>query len=71
MSDRNCVTEEPLEASLQSIAETIWNVAHDRQGDNLALLSLLRMLESLHQEIRDSLFQASLPDNRQALNIFE
>ncbi|MGL5084006.1 MAG: hypothetical protein ACRC8A_21175 [Microcoleaceae cyanobacterium] len=36
-------------------------------GDPLALLALLRTLESLHQEIRDSLFQETLPDNRQAL----
>lgn len=67
MSDRNCVKAEQLEASLQSIADTIWSLAHDRQGDNLALLSLLRTLEGLHQQIRDSLFQDSLPDNRQAL----
>jgi hypothetical protein len=67
MSDRDCVKAQHLEASLQPIADTIRQVAHDRQGDNLALLSLLRLLESLHQEIRDSLFQDSLPDNRQAL----
>jgi hypothetical protein len=30
-------------------------------------LALLRTLESLHQEIRESVFQASLPDSRQAL----
>lgn len=67
MSDRDGVKAEQLEADLQSVADTIWRLAHDRQGDNLALLSLLRTLEGLHQEIRDSLFQASLPDNRQAL----
>lgn len=67
MSDRDCVEADHPEASLQSIANTIRNLAHDRKGDNLALLSLLRLLESLHQEIRDSLFQDSLPDNRQAL----
>jgi hypothetical protein len=31
------------------------------------LLALLRTLERLHQEIRDSFFQDALPDNRQAL----
>ena len=67
MNDRDCAKAEQLEASLQSIANTIRSLAHDRQEDNLALLSLLRLLESLHREIRDSLFQESLPDNRQAL----
>jgi hypothetical protein len=41
--------------------------AQDCQGNNLELLALLRLLEALHQEVRDGLFQDSLPDNRQAL----
>jgi hypothetical protein len=56
-----------FESKLQSLAETIRHLASSQQGDTLALLSLLRTLEGLHQEIRDSLFQDSLPDNRQAL----
>jgi hypothetical protein len=56
-----------FESKLQSLAETIRHLATSRQGDTLDLLSLLRTLEGLHQEIRDSLFQDSLPDNRQAL----
>jgi len=33
----------------------------------LALLELLRLLDTLHFEIRDTLFREALPDNRQRL----
>lgn len=33
----------------------------------MALLAILRSLESSHQELREGLFQQALPDNRQAL----
>lgn len=52
---------------LEAITQNIRALAHGYQGDCLALLSLLRALETLHLEIRDTLFQESLPDNRQAL----
>ena len=69
MSNRDRFKAEQLEfeSKLQSLGDTIRNLANSRQGEGLALLALLRMLEGLHQEIRDSLFQDSLPDNRQAL----
>lgn len=38
-----------------------------REGDCLALLALLRLLNELHYEIRDTLFRESLPNNRQRL----
>jgi hypothetical protein len=37
------------------------------KADRLALLYILRGLEQLHREIRDNLFQSSLPSNRQDL----
>ncbi|MEW5856635.1 MAG: hypothetical protein AB1861_04560 [Cyanobacteriota bacterium] len=52
---------------LQAIATSVRALAQTCQGDTLALLALLRALESWHREIRDTVFQASLPDNRQAL----
>jgi hypothetical protein len=55
------------ESDLQAIATVVWQAAQQRRGDGLALLSLLRQLETLHQRIRDELFQECLPDNRQAL----
>ena len=56
-----------LQSQLQSLTEEIRTLAASCQGDSLLLLALLRALENSHREIRDGLFQASLPDNRQAL----
>ncbi len=52
---------------LETIALKVQSEAKKSQGDSLALLALLRLLEGLHREIRDSLFLESLPSNRQAL----
>jgi hypothetical protein len=52
---------------LQSIATDVRNKTYSYQGDSLALLALLRLLEGLHRNIRDSLFVNSLPNDRQAL----
>lgn len=56
-----------LNSNLNSIAELLQTVAYRHQGDGVALLALLRVLEAAHREIRDSLFQESLPQNRQQL----
>jgi hypothetical protein len=55
------------EPELEAIASLVRQAAEQRRGDGLALLSLLRLLDSLHRQIRDDFFQESLPDNRQAL----
>lgn len=55
------------QADLETIGKLIRAAAQQRHGKSLELLALLRLLEALHQDIRDSLFQKSLPDNRQAL----
>lgn len=67
MSDHDRLSTQPLESQLQVLDETVQALAKSQRGDSLALLALLRTLERLHQDIRDSLFQESLPDNRQAL----
>ncbi len=56
-----------LESRLDSIARLVRSTAYQYQNQSHELLALLRLLESIHQEIRDGLFQDSLPDNRQAL----
>ncbi len=56
-----------LEVPLQAISAEIWVLAKSHEGDIQSLLALLRTLEQAHREIRESLFQASLPDNRQNL----
>lgn len=60
-------TPEALKPEFEAIAATIRRVANQHQDDCLSLLALLRLLETLHREIRDSAFQDSLPNNRQAL----
>ncbi|WAL60609.1 hypothetical protein [Thermocoleostomius sinensis] len=56
-----------LEANLETITSLVQTVARQHQRQTRELLALLRLLEALHKEIRDGLFQESLPDNRQAL----
>ncbi|MGI0485346.1 hypothetical protein ACN4EK_07905 [Pantanalinema rosaneae CENA516] len=67
MNSENGLEVEPLESQLQAVADTVRYLAQSHQGDCLALLSILRMLESLHADVRDTWFQPALPDNRQAL----
>jgi len=52
---------------LDNLVQTVWSAAQHRQGDCLALLDLLRRLERLHHDIRDTLFCDALPENRQRL----
>ncbi|MEH2297345.1 hypothetical protein [Nostoc sp.] len=51
----------------QAIATVVYDAVQDCQGDTEALLALLRQLERLHREIRDGVFQESLPVNRRQL----
>lgn len=67
MSDRGLATEPNLPADLQHLSQVIQAAAQQREGDCPALLDLLRTLESLHSEIRDTLFCDALPNNRQRL----
>ena len=59
--------QQPKPPDLSKIATLVQTTAQNCQGKSSELLALLRLLEALHQEIRDDLFQKSLPDNRQAL----
>jgi hypothetical protein len=56
-----------LSAKLQAITLAVKDATETCQSDITALLTLLRQLENLHKEIRDGIFQESLPDNRQRL----
>ncbi len=56
-----------LQGKLQALATDICTLATSHQGNPLALLTVLRTLEHVHREIREDLFQTSLPDNRQIL----
>ncbi|MBW4557724.1 MAG: hypothetical protein KME59_17670 [Trichormus sp. ATA11-4-KO1] len=67
MSNNKSFESEKLADQLQTIAIAVHDVAKVCQGDAIAILGLLRHLEQLHRDIRDSIFQESLPDNRQKL----
>ena len=56
-----------LSYKLQAITDVVQDAVTVCQGDTIGLLALLRQLELLHREIRDGVFQASLPENRQGL----
>ncbi|MEM6591319.1 MAG: hypothetical protein AAF651_05645, partial [Cyanobacteria bacterium P01_C01_bin.73] len=60
-------TRQHLCAEFQAIAAQVQEAMAKREQDVMALLSLLRLLEELHQEIRETAFQDALPQNRQKL----
>lgn len=68
--DNGGVSSDRLESDLNRISTLVQATAKQHQHQSLELLALLRLLESLHKEIRDGLFQESLPDSRQALYAF-
>lgn len=57
----------PSDADLAELSDRIYALATTYTGDSEKLLALLRLLECLHRDIREEQFQASLPNNRQAL----
>lgn len=59
--------QETLQHPLEAIAQQVKDTAKAAEGDGVALLRLLRLLEKLHQEIRDTMFQETLPKNRHSL----
>jgi DNA-binding transcriptional regulator YbjK len=67
MNCDNDLDSQQLQVKLQAITADIRSLANSHQGNSLVLLALLRALEHSHREIRENLFQASLPDSRQAL----
>lgn len=65
--NRDLELKSALKEELEATTTAIEALSQKFQGDSLALLSLLRVLEHLHREIREGAFQESLPDNRQQL----
>ena len=64
---RSATHLEDTPADLLQLMQVVDAAAKSREGDCLALLKLLRILDELHSEIRDTLFREALPDNRQRL----
>jgi hypothetical protein len=67
MSEMKELRSNQLTPELAEISHVINTLAQTAAGDSLALLALLRLLEGLHREICEGLFQDALPNNRQAL----
>ncbi|YAI83002.1 MAG: hypothetical protein ACQJCO_06820 [cyanobacterium endosymbiont of Rhopalodia sterrenbergii] len=58
-----------LSQRFQEIVTIIETLASDCKGNTYDLLSLLRILEKIHRQIRSDLFEPSLPDTRK--NLYE
>ncbi len=56
-------------AYLDDIKTIVYEHAQRSEGDSAELLQLLRLLEAMHQRIREDLFIKTLPTNRQALHM--
>lgn len=58
-----------LSQRFQEIVTIVETLAFDCDGNTYDLLSLLRILETLHRQIRSDLFEPSLPNTRK--NLYE
>lgn len=58
-----------LSQRFQEMVTIVETLASDCNGDTYDLLSLLRILEALHRQIRSDLFEPSLPNTRN--NLYE
>jgi len=67
MNQDSSLNTKQLQEDQEQIAAVILALARRYEGDCLNLLSLLRTLESLHREIREDLFQPTLPNSRREL----
>ncbi len=61
------VKDANLQAEMDDISAKVQAMGQQLKGDSLALLKLLRVLEALHREIREGVFQDALPQSRQNL----
>ncbi|MEC4983574.1 MAG: hypothetical protein SAJ37_12360 [Oscillatoria sp. PMC 1068.18] len=68
MNSDQALESNKLKITEQELFSLVLQMAQECRGDSLALLSMLRTLESLHREIREELFLESLPNNRRELD---
>ncbi len=67
--NRNIESEskKKLYSDLGALADSVKAITENHQDDPIAILAILRCLESLHKELREGSFQKTLPDDRQSL----
>ncbi|XHU95432.1 MAG: hypothetical protein JJP05_06790 [cyanobacterium endosymbiont of Rhopalodia gibba] len=58
-----------LSQRFQEMVDIVKTLGSDCKGNTYDLLSLLRILETLHRQIRSDLFEPSLPNTRE--NLYE
>lgn len=56
-----------LQTALNQLHQQIFALASESKDDLWELLMILRSLEEIHRQVREDLFEPSLPDNRQKL----
>ncbi len=56
-----------LQAEMSQLTDRIRTLAENCQGNSLEILALLRLLEQQHRQIREGMFQKSLPNSRHHL----
>lgn len=64
MNDAPDWDSQEFSQKLQEITTVIQDLAQQQQGNCQGLLLLLRTVEHLHREIREQLFEPSLPNTR-------
>lgn len=64
MNDAQDWDRHGLNQKLQEVTTLIKALAQEQQGNTQGLLLLLRAIEQLHREIREELFEPSLPNTR-------
>lgn len=65
--EESIVKKQQQELDQEAIAQLVQKIAGSYRGNGEALLGLLRILEKLHRDIRDELFQETLPKTRHEL----
>lgn len=56
-----------LTEETERVKTLVLEIAKDYEGDGPALLTLLRVLEALHWQVREKFFHPALPETRQDL----
>jgi hypothetical protein len=58
---------ESISAEMLIVVEKVRSMAKEHQDDPIKLLAILRLLEHLHNDICEELFQPALPNTRHGL----
>lgn len=56
-----------LSEETERVENLVLEIAKENEGDGPALLTLLRVLEALHWQVREKFFHPALPETRQEL----